>query len=136
MVSKYFCIKSVENHLKSCVLNFASDLSILISNDSVYNSSDNHKPIDYVISKHGLLGLTKYFAVYYAKNNIRVNAISPSGVANNQSKEFVEAYEKLAPMNRMIEAQEIEGAVEFLISDKSSFVTGQNIVLDGGKSLW
>ena len=136
LVSKYFCINSVENNLISYVLNFASDLSILISNDSVYNSFDNHKPVDYAIAKHGLLGLTKYFAVYYAKNNIRVNAISPSGVANNQSKEFVEAYEKLAPMNRMIEAQEIEGAVDFLISDKSSFITGQNIILDGGKSLW
>lgn len=136
LTSKYFCINSVNNNLISYVLNFASDLSILISDDSVYNSLNNHKPIDYAIAKHGLLGLTKYFAVYYAKNNIRVNTISPSGVANNQSKEFVEAYEKLAPMNRMIEAQEIEGAVEFLISDKSSFITGQNIVLDGGKSIW
>lgn len=136
LVSKYFCINSIQYNLISNVLNFASDLSILISDDSVYKSLNNHKPIDYAIAKHGLLGLTKYFAVYYAKNNIRVNAISPSGVANNQSKEFVEAYEKLAPMSRMIEAHEIEGAVDFLISDKSSFITGQNIVLDGGKSLW
>ncbi len=135
IISKYFCTKSVENNIESNILNFASDLSFLISNDSVYGEN-NHKPIDYSISKHGLIGLTKYFAVYYAKNNIRVNSISPSGVENDQNEDFVEKYSMLAPIGRMITSEEIEGAVEFLVTDKSSFITGQNIILDGGKSLW
>ena len=136
LMSKYFCNQSIENNHDSNILNFASDLSILISNDSVYGDSDNHKPIDYAISKHGLIGLTKYFSVYYAENNIRVNAISPSGVKSDQNKDFINKYSKLAPMNRMLEPEEIEGAVEFLISNKSSFITGQNIIIDGGKSIW
>ena len=136
LMSKYFCKQSLKNEHHSSILNFASDLSILISNDTVYGDSNNHKPIDYAISKHGLIGLTKYFSVYYAENNIRVNAISPSGVKSDQNKDFINKYSKLAPMNRMLEPEEIEGAVEFLISNKSSFITGQNIIIDGGKSIW
>ena len=136
LMSKYFCEESIQNGHNSNILNFASDLSILISDDSVYGDNDTHKPIDYAISKHGLIGLTKYFSVYYAKNNIRVNAISPSGVKNNQNDEFIVNYSKLTPMNRMLEASEIESAVEFLISEKSSYVTGQNLIIDGGKSIW
>ena len=135
LVTKYFCKLIVDNDLSGKVINFASDLSVIISNDSVY-SSDTHKPIDYSISKHGLIGLTKYFAVYYAKYNITVNAISPTGIFNNQSEEFISKYSSQIPKGRMLKVEEIFSAVDFLLNEESTFITGQNIIIDGGRTLW
>ena len=135
LVTKYFCKLIVDNDLSGKVINFASDLSVIISNDSVY-SSDTHKPIDYSISKHGLIGLTKYFAVYYAKYNITVNAISPTGIFNNQSEEFISKYSNQIPKGRMLKVEEIFSAVDFLLNEESTFITGQNIIIDGGRTLW
>lgn len=124
-----------KNNSKGRIVNFASDLSVIVSNDSVYDS-DTHKPIDYSISKHGLIGLTKYFAVYFAKDNITVNSISPTGIFNNQSKNFVTKFSNQIPMGRMLEINEIFSTLDFLLNENSTFITGQNIIIDGGRTLW
>jgi len=82
-----------------------------------------------------LIGLTKYLASYLAEKNIRVNAISPGGVFNNQDKIFVKKIKKLIPLNRMAKVDEYKSAVQFLCSDASSYMTGQNLIMDGGRSI-
>jgi NAD(P)-dependent dehydrogenase (short-subunit alcohol dehydrogenase family) len=83
-----------------------------------------------------LWGLTKYLAAYWGDKNIRVNAISPGGVFSGQNETFVNAYSARVPMGRMAKQDEMSGTVVFLLSDAASFITGQNIVVDGGLSVW
>lgn len=123
------------------ILNIASDLSVIAPNHNLY-VNDKHnlqsqpkKPITYSAIKHGLLGITKYISTYWPEK-VRCNAISPGGIFNNQDELFRKRIEKLIPMKRMCEKHEIVGAVKFLCSENSSYVTGQNIVIDGGRSVW
>ena len=90
----------------------------------------------YSVIKTGISGLTRYVSTYWAKNNIRCNSLSPGGILNNQSKEFIKKINKLIPMNRLAKNSEYKEAVQFLCSDASSYMTGQNIVIDGGRSVW
>jgi NAD(P)-dependent dehydrogenase (short-subunit alcohol dehydrogenase family) len=103
---------------------------------SIYNEGDRRTPEIYGATKAAVINLTKYFATYMAPNNVRVNCISPGGIYNNQDKEFIEKYSRKVPMNRMGYADELLGSLEYLLSDKSSYVTGQNIVVDGGLTCW
>ena len=88
------------------------------------------------MTKHGIIGLTKYLAVYLAEKNYRVNSLSPTGVFNNQDKEFVKKFSKTVPFGRMIEPEELISHVAYLTSSDSKFLTGQNILVDGGRSIW
>ncbi len=117
------------------ILNIGSDLSVIAPDNRIYGE-EIFKPIEYSVSKHGILGLTKYLAVYLADKNFRVNTLSPTGVFNNQSKEFVEAFSKTVPLGRMVEAEELITHVSYLTSSDSKFLTGQNILVDGGRSVW
>ena len=83
-----------------------------------------------------MLGLTKYLATYWSKHNIRVNAITPGGIENNQPKEFIKNYSKRVPLDRMGKPKDLIGPVIFLSSDASDYITGQNLVVDGGFSVW
>ncbi len=122
------------------ILNIASDLSLispdqrLYSND-FYNLSNPVKPITYSVIKNGLIGLTKYVATYWAKNNVRCNAISPGGIFNNQPEEFVRKLSELIPLGRMAKLEEYKKAIIFLCSDDSSYMNGHNLVMDGGRSI-
>ncbi len=124
------------------ILNIASDLSVFAPDQRIYCKellSPNMqpvKPVTYSVIKTGLIGLTKYLATYWADRNIRVNALSPGGVYVNQSSEFVSKLENLIPMARMANREEYREAVQFLCSNASSYMTGQNIVIDGGRSVW
>ena len=80
--------------------------------------------------------MTKYLSTYLAKKNIRVNSLSPAGVYNNQSDDFVDKLKNLIPMDRMAEPNELKGAIVFMCSDASSFMTGHNLVIDGGRTIW
>jgi len=117
------------------ILNIASDLSIIAPNHSIYKKG-TCKPVMYSVIKHGLLGLTKYLATYWHDKKIRCNAISPGSVENNQSKNFINKLKKQIPLNRLAKKNEYISAVQFLCSDASSYMTGQNLIIDGGRSVW
>jgi len=126
---------------KGVIINIASDLSIIAPDQRIYKSDNsaklqNVKPITYSVIKSGLIGMTKYLATYWCESNVRVNALSPGGVYENQNSEFVDRLTKLIPLGRMASADEYKSAIQFLCSDASSYMTGQNLVIDGGRSVW
>jgi NAD(P)-dependent dehydrogenase (short-subunit alcohol dehydrogenase family) len=128
---------------RGVILNIASDLGVIAPDQRLYRQPNIAraeeqpvKPVTYSVIKHGLIGLTKYLATYWADRSVRVNAISPGGVFNNQDPAFVEKLTRLIPMGRMAKVDEYCAAIQFLCSDASSYMTGQNIVMDGGRSVW
>jgi NAD(P)-dependent dehydrogenase (short-subunit alcohol dehydrogenase family) len=127
---------------RGVILNIASDLAVIAPDQRLYRQEDvaEHeqpvKPVTYSVVKTGLLGLTRYLATYWAEANVRVNAISPGGVFNGQPEEFVGRLRKLIPLDRMAVLGEYQGAIVFLCSDASSYMTGQNLIVDGGRSCW
>jgi len=122
------------------ILNVASDLALIAPDQRLYrveglpDDQQPVKPVTYSVVKTALLGLTRYLATYWSSANIRVNAISPGGVFNGQSEAFLTRLQQLIPMERMANQDEYEGAILFLCSDASSYMTGANLVIDGGRS--
>ena len=123
------------------ILNIASDLSVIAPDQRLYEikglerSQQPVKPVTYSVIKTGLIGLTRYLATYWSADGVRVNALSPGGVFENQSDEFVQRLTNLIPMGRMASSTDYHGAVQFLCSEASSYMTGQNLVIDGGRSV-
>jgi NAD(P)-dependent dehydrogenase (short-subunit alcohol dehydrogenase family) len=124
------------------ILNIASDLSVFSPDQRLYRKeglpSDMQpvKPVTYSVIKAGLVGLTRYLATYWAEQGVRCNALSPGGVFNGQGEEFVRRLSSLIPLSRMARKDEYRAAVQFLCSDGSCYMNGQNIVMDGGRSTW
>ncbi len=127
---------------RGVIVNVASDLAVIAPDQRLYRKpglpEDQQpvKPVTYSVVKTGLIGLTRYLATYWAGSGIRVNAISPGGVYNNQAEDFVERLAGLIPLGRMANANEYQAAILFLCSDASSYMTGTNLVIDGGRSCW
>ena len=119
------------------IINIGSDLSVIAPNQKIYKSSYKNyiKPVTYSVIKHGMLGLTKYFASLYGKSNVRVNMISPGPIKNNQSKKLLNELKNIIPMERLADPKEILGLLYFLSSSESSYITGQNILIDGGRTI-
>ena len=120
---------------KGVILNIASDLSVIAPDQRLYDHMNMIKPISYSAVKHGIIGLTKYLSSYFANKNIRVNALSPGGILNNQDKNFQKKIKKAIPMGRMAKKGEYIKSIKFLCSEDSSYLTGQNIIIDGGRSI-
>jgi NAD(P)-dependent dehydrogenase (short-subunit alcohol dehydrogenase family) len=122
------------------ILNFGSIYSSEMAADQrIYNSSNQVKfntPVPYPVSKGGVIALSKHLASYWGEFNVRVNTISPGGVYNHHSEEFINAYSSRVPLRRMAEVAEISGVAVFLVSPLASYITGQNILVDGGLSAW
>jgi NAD(P)-dependent dehydrogenase (short-subunit alcohol dehydrogenase family) len=121
------------------IVNLSSIYGLVAPDQRLYqrsNRSPQYKPVYYSVTKFGILGLTQYLATYYAGKNIRVNAISPGGVYNGHDDDFVRAYSTRTVLGRMAEKDEINGALLFLVSDASKYMTGANLVVDGGWTTW
>ena len=142
LCSQIFGSEMAKNTSGGVILNISSDLSVISPNQNLYRKHglpdelQPVKPVTYSVIKTGLIGLTRYLATYWAKNNVRCNALSPGGVYNDQGENFVLNLTSLIPMNRMANPDEYIGAVQFLCSDASAYLNGQNIVMDGGRSVW
>jgi NAD(P)-dependent dehydrogenase (short-subunit alcohol dehydrogenase family) len=128
---------------KGCgsIINISSTYGILSPCQDIYdfrrvNGEEFFKPVAYSISKSAILNLTRYLATYWAKSGVRVNTLTLAGVFNNQPQEFLDEYCKRMPVGRMAEAEEFIGPVLLLASDASSYMTGSNLVVDGGWSAW
>lgn len=127
---------------RGVIVNIASDLALIGPDQRIYRHDglpeDRQpvKPVTYSVVKSGLLGLTRYLATYWADANLRVNAISPGGVYDGQPADFVAKLTSLIPMGRMAAVDEYQGAILFLVSDASSYMTGANLVVDGGRTCW
>ena len=119
------------------IINIGSDLSVIAPNQNIYKSSyDNYiKPVTYSVIKHGMLGLTKYFASLYGKSNVRVNMVSPGPVKNKQNSKLLAEIENVTPMMRLGSPRDMFGILLFLASDEARYITGQNILVDGGKTI-
>ena len=123
------------------IINIASIYGVVAPDQRIYEGSEYlgktiNTPAVYSASKAGVIGFTKYLATYWGKDNVRANCVTPGGVFSGQNELFVEKYSSRVPLRRMAVPQDIFGAVAFLASDLSSYITGQNLIVDGGWTAW
>jgi len=116
------------------IVNIASIYGVIGNDFTVYDGTDLTSPAAYAAIKGGIINFTRYLASYFGKDQIRVNTVSPGGVFNHQHPNFVKNYEHKVPLKRMAKPEDISPAISFLLSDESSYITGHNLIVDGGWS--
>jgi 2-deoxy-D-gluconate 3-dehydrogenase len=124
---------------KGVIINVCSIYGLVGPDQRIYQKPEqepHYKPAYYSATKAGVLGLTRYLATYYAGRNLRVNALTPGGVFNGHEEAFVQAYAARTVLGRMAEKHEMNGALLFLASDASAYMTGGNLIVDGGWTAW
>ena len=114
------------------IINISSIYGTVSNDPTLYEGTDMKQPPNYTFVKAGMLNFTRYLACYYGKQGVRANCISPGGYSNNQPAPFVEKYNKRCPVGRMLGTDDIKGAVVYLASEASAYVTGHNLAVDGG----
>jgi NAD(P)-dependent dehydrogenase (short-subunit alcohol dehydrogenase family) len=136
--------KVMKQQKRGVVINIASDVAVISPDHRIYERDERfdyegvpfNTPIAYPVSKAGILAFTRYLATYWAPFGIRVNSFSPAGVYRDHDPKFVEQLAFRIPMGRMAFPQEYKGPIVFLASDASSFMTGSNLIIDGGRTIW
>lgn len=142
LCSQMFCNHVIARESKGVIINISSDLGVISPDHRLYERPgtpdhlQNVKPITYSAAKWAVIGMTKYLAVYFAKKRIRVNCLSPAGIFNDHPEDFVQRISNVIPMSRMADIDECKGAIMFLASDASSYMTGHNLLVDGGRTVW
>jgi NAD(P)-dependent dehydrogenase (short-subunit alcohol dehydrogenase family) len=140
--SRVFGRVMIENDISGSIVNVSSDHGIIAPNQSLYSIegqdkwSQPVKPVTYSVVKHGIIGLTRYLSTYWAESRIRVNALCPGGVLNGQEETFLKRFNALVPLGRPANSNEYRGAIVFLLSEESSYMTGSVLTVDGGRSVW
>ena len=117
------------------IINMGSIYGTLPPRFEIYKNTKLTTPIEYVAIKAAIIQMTKYFAQYFKKDNIRVNCLSPGGIKDNQPKSFISAYNSFCSKKGMLNPVDVTSTLIFLISDSSSFITGQNLIVDDGFTL-
>ncbi len=121
---------------KGSIINFSSTYGIVSSNPALYADNSLGNPVAYSASKGGVIMMTKYLGAYWASRGVRVNSIAPHGVWNNHEDTFSKRFSAMSPMNRLSFTDEVIGGVIYLASDASSYVTGSNLLVEGGWTAW
>lgn len=136
----FLCCQKAAEQMKAkgggAIINLSSIYGVVAPDFSIYEGTEMTMPAAYSAIKGGIISLTRYIATYYGSYNVRANSISPGGIFDNQPKSFVEKYTKKTPLKRMGAPDDVIGAAIFLASDASSYITGQNILIDGGWTAW
>ncbi len=146
LTGAFLCAKVMGSHMAAhgggAIVNVASDLGLIAPDQRIYRrvGVPEHeqpvKPVTYSVVKGGLIQLTRYLATYWAEQGVRVNALCPGGVFAGQPEDFVARLSHLIPLGRMARRDEYRAALLFLCSDASSYMTGANLVMDGGRTCW
>ncbi len=145
LTGMFLCAQAVAPFMlkmgKGNIVNICSTYGLVGPDQRLYEKSDpkakkSFKPVTYSVSKSAVLGLTRYLATYWAGKGIRVNTLTPGGVFNNNEDEFVKRYSSRTVLGRMAKKDEYNAAIVFLLSDASSYMTGSNLVIDGGWTAW
>lgn len=146
LTGAFLCSQTIGSEMarrkSGVIVNIASDLGLIAPDQRLYrkeglpDDQQPAKPVSYSVVKTGIIGLTRYLATYWAVDGVRVNALSPGGVRNGQNEEFLDRISHLIPLARMAQVNEYQGALLFLCSDASSYMTGSNLVIDGGRTCW
>jgi len=145
LTGMFLCAQAVARPMlelgKGVIVNISSTYGLVGPDQRLYESNDPaapkmYKPVVYSVTKSAVLGLTRYLATYWAGKNIRVNALTPGGVFNYHDPDFEKRYSYRTPLGRMAERSEYCAAMLFLVSDASSYMTGANLVVDGGWTAW
>lgn len=129
-------IKLMKKNNSGKIINIGSIYGVVSSDERIYGNSGRNNSEVYSATKAGVIHLTKYMAAHFGKYNIQTNCISPGGIFNNQSEEFVNNYEYKNPMNRMGKTTDLQSTLKYIISDDTQYLNGQNITVDGGFVAW
>ena len=135
----FICSKLILEQMKvqrsGSLINMASIYGVVAPDFTVYEGTEMTMPAAYSAIKGGIINFTKYLSAYYGPYQLRVNAVSPGGIFDNQNEIFVSNYNKKVPLKRMGNSEDVAAAVHFLLSDDSAYITGHNLVVDGGWSI-
>lgn len=134
LCTKFFS-QQMTSRRQGKIINIGSIYGAAPADKKIYGDSGRNSSEIYAATKAGVIHLTKYFAAYFGEYGLQVNAVSPGGIFNNQKPEFVDNYVRKTPLGRMAEPRDIIGAICFLASEGSDYITGQNLVIDGGFTL-